>query len=537
MRYSSMFIASLAFLFWSSACCWGEEVGKWVRWEHTFTAANNTPDSADISVLLTSPSGKKIERRAFWDGGNTWKVRFQPNELGTWKFQTSARDNFPGLSDQTGSFQCVKNAGQTVFQQHGPVEVAPNGRYLQHADGTPFFWLADTAWNGALLSDKKDWDTYLSDRQNKHFTAIQLVATQWRTAYQNPEGQVAYEGGDSLKIHPEFFQRLDARIDAVNAHNLLAAPVMLWSLGDPSYTPGKLPTDQATKLAKYIEARYGGNNVLWILAGDENYKPQRVDHWKAIGQAVFGKRQHAPVTLHPQGMHWPFDPFADEDWLDVLIYQSGHGDHSNSLAWIHSGPPSKKWKQAPARPIINAEPPYEDHVAYQSKQPHTAYNIRRAAYWSLLNAPTAGVSYGAHGVWSWETKPNTPLNHGGSGIAKPWHEAMQLPGSTNMGYLAQLMTSIDWWTLQPNNTILKSPSGKQDPAQHVSVSSSAAGDLLVAYLPVGGEVVLDTSLIPAVKKFTWFDPRTGQRTSAKPNKPGVFQAPDNHDWVLVGEAN
>ena len=28
----------------------------------------------------------------------------------------------------------------------GPLKVSPNHRFLVRADGTPFFWLADTAW-------------------------------------------------------------------------------------------------------------------------------------------------------------------------------------------------------------------------------------------------------------------------------------------------------------------------------------------------------------------------------------------------------
>lgn len=537
MRFLLLIVVSLVCLEFTSSRLLGDDVGKWDRWEHSFTASDKTPESADVSVTLTSPSGKIFQRRTFWDGGRTWKVRFKPDEIGIWKFSTSSDADYSGLSNQSGNFRCVQNTGRTIFQQHGPIEVSANGRYLQHADGTPFFWLADTAWNGALLSDEKDWDSYLSDRQAKHFTAIQLVTTQWRTAYKNQEGQVAYEGREAIQIHPEFFKRLDARIDAVNQHNLLAAPVMLWALGDESYTPGKLPTDQAIKLAKYIEARYGGNDVLWFLGGDENYSGLRAEHWKAIGKAVFANRHHSPVTLHPQGMQWHFDSFTNEKWLDVLIYQSGHGDSDAALSWIHSGPPSKLWQNDPPRPIINSEPPYEGHIAYNSKKPHPAYNVRRAAYWSLLNAPTAGVSYGAHGVWSWETKPNTPQNHGGSGIANPWNEAINLPGSTDMGYLAQLFTSLDWWKLRPANDVVKSPNGKQRPAEHISAARSDNGDLFVAYLPVGGEVVLDTSKIARVKNFFWFDPRTGKRNAADAKRPGQFQAPDQQDWVLVGEAN
>ena len=30
--------------------------------------------------------------------------------------------------------------------EHGKLQVSANHRYLQHADGTPFFWLGETAW-------------------------------------------------------------------------------------------------------------------------------------------------------------------------------------------------------------------------------------------------------------------------------------------------------------------------------------------------------------------------------------------------------
>ena len=30
--------------------------------------------------------------------------------------------------------------------EHGRLQVSDNQRFLQHADGTPFFWLGETAW-------------------------------------------------------------------------------------------------------------------------------------------------------------------------------------------------------------------------------------------------------------------------------------------------------------------------------------------------------------------------------------------------------
>src|SRR5207244_2930856 len=82
----------------------------------------------------------------------------------------------------------------------------------------------------------------------------------------------------------------------------------------------------------------------------------------------------------------------------------------STLQWIINGPPSKDWKKEPHRPFINLEPPYENHIAYQSKKRHTAETVRRAIYWSLLVAPTAGVTYGGHGGGGWEDGTKPPSN-------------------------------------------------------------------------------------------------------------------------------
>src|SRR5260370_41875289 len=84
------------------------------------------------------------------------------------------------------------------FARHGPVRVAAQGHYLQHSDGTPFFYLADTAWNGALLSNEGDWADYLADRAAKGFTAIQFVTMPWAGVYTDADGQHAYTLADAL---------------------------------------------------------------------------------------------------------------------------------------------------------------------------------------------------------------------------------------------------------------------------------------------------------------------------------------------------
>ena len=56
---------------------------------------------------------------------------------------------------------------------HGALEVSADGHFLQHSDGTAFFWLGDTAWRLPVLSPN-DVEYYLANRVQKGFNVIQL---------------------------------------------------------------------------------------------------------------------------------------------------------------------------------------------------------------------------------------------------------------------------------------------------------------------------------------------------------------------------
>ena len=50
-------------------------------------------------------------------------------------------------------------------------------------------------------------------------------------------------------------------------------------------------------------------------------------------------------------------------------------------------------------------------LALEIGEPHTADDARPQLWWSLLNAPSAGVRYRAHRIWSWEREAAVALNH------------------------------------------------------------------------------------------------------------------------------
>jgi hypothetical protein len=480
-----------------------------------------------VEVEFTAPSGKKQTHLAYWDGGQTWKVRFSPDETGKWTYRTrSSREADTGLNNQAGQFTCVPYAGNNPLYRHGAIRVSDNGWYFVHADGTPFFWLGDTPWNGVMKSSAADWETYLKDRSAKGFNVINIMAIPYRASKGDAEGRTAFTGTEKIAINVAYFRGMDERMNATNDHGVIVAPLLVHDGGrKEGGSPGLyLPDDQIIVVARYLVARYGAHHVIWSLTGDGDHRGEKGERWRKIGRAVFRYSPDRLATIHPG--RWEAPEFRQEPWYKLVCYQSGHGSSERALRWLTEGPPTQDWKIEPHLPEVNYEPNYEGHMdmGVEPRKPFDAHAVRRAAYWSLLVAPTCGVAYGAHGVWSWEPAPGFPLDHAPSGIASPWYEALTLPGSTSMKRLKQLFSSLDWWRLLPDPELVAAQPGKEFPERFIAAARSQAGDLAVVYVPEGGKVSLNMSRMKLPVKAEWFDPATGWRKPAEevPNE-GVHQ--------------
>jgi hypothetical protein len=493
-----------------------------------------------LRATFTGPSGRPRRVHGFWDGGDTWRVRFAPDEVGAWTGITTCDDTADaGLHGRTLQLTVREPEGDTAFERHGPVRVSDDRRHFAHLDGTPFLWLADTGWNGPLLSDDAEWRLYLETRARQGFTTVQWTATHWLASVDGDrDGRKAYSGRQRITIDPVFFQRLDGKVEALRRAGLMGVPVLLWAAewtADPAVNatnPGTvLPEDQAILLARHMVARWDAYPVAWFLPGDGPYEGQRASRWQRIGRAVFGDVDHAPVTLHPNGMSWYAPDFDAEAWLDFIGYQSGHGDDDATVRWLTEGPPARGWQALAPRPIVNLEPPYEDHIGYQSQRRFTAADVRKRLGWSLLVTPTAGVTYGGHGVWGWDDGTTTPQNHPTTGVPRPWQEALRLQGAEQIAHLATLLGSLEWWRLVPApELVVDQPGGHR----HIAASRSDTGDLAVVYVPEDREVSLRLDLLQPGLRGTWVSTATGEAVPAAPCEatPSTLMTPAPGDWWL-----
>ena len=524
-------------------------VHRWGRYEVAVPLA--LPAGADplrdvrLTAGFSGPSGQRHAAPGFWDGADTWRVRFAPDEVGPWTY-TLALEGPAGAAGAPpgGAFGCVPYEGDNPYYRHGPVRrYGPDRRRLAHADGTPWLYLADTVWNGPIRSTPAEWDAYVAARKAQGFTAAQFVATQWHAAPDGGPDGPAWVGGERVSgLNPGFFRRLDARLDALTAAGIAGVPVLLWAIRggtNNESNPGNVLSEaDCALLAGYQVARWHAHPVLWILNGDGKYLGEEGARWRRIGRAVFGATDgatRAPAMVHPGGQTWVGDEFATEPWLDVVGYQSGHGDDERAWRWIVEGPPATAWRDLPDKVVMNLESPYEDHLAYQSRERHPAVHVRRANYWSLLVSPTAGVTYGGHGVWGWDDGSGPPVAHASTGTPRPWQEALHLPGAQQMAHLARIFTALPWWQLQPAPDVLQEQPGATDVRLTVAAARDPGGRLALLYLPAGGPVRLDTRPLAAGLTATWIDPRSGGETAAGPVSRGAvtLTAPDGEDWVLL----
>ena len=519
------------------------DAAVWGRFETQFTASrdydNALYDIARFAVHFTSPSGRVKTVHAFWDGGRSWRVRFMPDERGAWSYVTevAGKENAE-LNGLRGTFTAADQSGAASALSRNGALHHPRGAYhLAHADGTPFFWAACTAWNGALKSTDDEWEEYLTDRVRAGYSVVQFVTTQWRGAAEDEKGDVAFDGSGRIRIHPAFFQRLDRKIDRINAHGLVAAPVVLWALQrgvNRELSPGyHLPDPEAIVLARYIIARYGAHHVVWLLGGDGLYTNEYEQRWKNIGRAVFGKGEFQGVAgIHSQGRSWIGQEYAAETWLDVLGYQSSHNTDAATVNWITKGPVARDWARLPPRVLINMEPAYEA----SGTPPIAARDVRSASYWSLFSTPVAGISYGGNAIWPWSRAAGEPLfGHPPRRAATTWREALRLPGSVQIGHLAGFFRRVAWWTLRPAQELLLDQPGDRDYRRHISVMRSDDGALIAVYA-AGPDSIRLANPFGHRYDVQWFDPVAGRAQSgaaAGPVSIVELASPFAEDAVLI----
>jgi hypothetical protein len=428
--------------------------------ELTFSSSKTYADpfnEVDVDVVFIQ--GQQSWRvPTFWDGGSRWTVRFRPPFSGEFQYRLESTDTTnPDLNGHRGRVSIPPYAGNNPLFKHGAPRVSVNHRYLEHADGTPFYWLADTWWSG--LSTRLSWDGFqqlTQDRKRKGFTVVQIVAGLVPLEEQAPSDPgFCNEGGcvwnpAFTQINPQFFDYADRRIRYLLDEGITPAIFGAWHS-----LLAEMGMAKMQKHWRYIIARYGAYPVFWVVGGEIADPPDDLAQGvPAVWQKEFLTRDwtevaryikvtdpyHHPLTVHEQVP--PVDtPLRDASITDFDLIQSGHAGYP-SLAMSVAQLDLRYAQTDRVKPVIQGE------IGYENLFNRHFEDFQRAAFWlSMLNG-AAGHTYGADGVY--EAYTGDRQLHRVRYSFRTWQEGMNLPGSTQVGLGAKLLREYRWWLFQPH---------------------------------------------------------------------------------------
>src|SRR5437763_13350251 len=90
-----LFCFAMPLLLAATVAAQGASVPKWGRFQKSFESTvsyDNPAQEARLEATFVSPSGETSRIYGFWDGGNTWRIRFAPNQPGKWTYKTICSD-------------------------------------------------------------------------------------------------------------------------------------------------------------------------------------------------------------------------------------------------------------------------------------------------------------------------------------------------------------------------------------------------------------------------------------------------------------
>ena len=552
----------------------------WVANERTFTAAAkyaNPFDDATLDIVLTNTAdGTVLNIPGFWDGGNTWRVRFALTSLGLWTYKTvcsNASDT--GLNNQMGAVLATPYTGNLDIYKHGFVTATKDTRYFTYNDKTPFFYLGDTHW-GMPREELDSAGAHAGDTvTTSHFRYIvDTRVKQGFTVYQSEPIEATYNLSNGISGEDiAGFDYLDKQFEYIATAGLVHANACLMFPSEMTNAAFS-NKDYMEKLTRYWVARYSAYPVLWTLG-------QEVDN---DFYGVFNVATNPYVTMCEN--IYKYDAYKHP----ISAHQEGSGSTSASNS-VFKGVPGHTWFASQWSPSLTSQLDFkapkdywengEGKVAvnYEGRYDYlwTKHFGSRVQGWTSYLNGMYGYGYGCADIWLYNSTYDTDTTStDGIDTITPadkatwWSKSLEFETAYQMGYMREFLNSVAWWNLTPRfdsrdwfstdtfyNFTVKIRSVIYGQGSFFEKIASLFKDWnLSPYYSLASNgdymFVVDfynqstyTGVVKNMDKASrytcqWFNPRTGKYEGTekviKPNKFGNYRVggkPDTNDWVLL----
>ena len=300
----------------------------------------------ELSAEFTSEGARPISVGGFYDGGGTYRIRFQAPSAGAWTYVTTSTAR--SLDGLRGTVQVTPPGPRN----HGPVEVADRFHFA-HRDGTRFLPVGTTAyaWTHQRAALQERTLATLADSPFRKlrmcvFPKSYLFNSNEPVRY--PFARDSNGDWDFTRFDPEFFRQLEMRIDQlaeleIETDLILFHPYDRWGFSE-------MPEAADDRYVQYLVRRLGAHrSVWWSIANEYDLLLSKTTaDWERLARVV-RKNDHVG---HLTSIHNCLD-FYDHTrpWITHCSVQR--------IDAYRTSENTGEWREKYAKPVVIDECGYE----------------------------------------------------------------------------------------------------------------------------------------------------------------------------------
>jgi hypothetical protein len=329
MRALLFYVASLAILPAALAQTVCQSTPIFSTCEITFelsgadAAAHPAPyRDVELRVEFRSPRARTFAIPAFWDGGNMLRVRFTPNEVGSWAGHVTS--NVASWNDQKLAVTATESSAPGFVEAANVHHFAYTGPFAYNSLPTPHLWMGQVIPQLGALS-REQFAQLAATRAKQKFNHFRVTLLE-------PETAKAFKGPE--EFDPVVFREIDEKLAAANKRGIsidlsLAGPDDLFAKLFPEHT-------QRRRFVQYAVARYGGLNMTW--QGVDRF--ESYSHGRELMKEIAGYLNDLDAYHHPisSGAAVTSAPLFDDHWMKYITYTSAEPQVGAIEHQIYAGP-------------------------------------------------------------------------------------------------------------------------------------------------------------------------------------------------------
>lgn len=383
---------------------YAQEIEQWGRFEVILKSPASKNAFTDVTLTAAfSTADTTYTVAGFYDGENTFRIRFMPPKMGTWHYVTAS--NIARLSNQKGSFTCVKATAGNA----GMVRVSAT-HHFKYASGKPYYPFGTTAYAWTHMGRARQEAT-LNALKSSGFNKLRMCIfpKNYDLVKEEPElypfavkevkkdaAGKAVTVWDFDTFNPAFFQQLEKRIDALSQLGIEADLILFHPYDKGRWGFDAMPNEVNIRYLKYVLARVASyRNVWWSLANEWDYvKSKQVSDWDLFAQTIAQNDPYKHLcSIH--GATSTYYNYANPALTHVSIQDETPVQSPSSAAIL---------RNIYHKPIISDEVGYEGNL----KSRWGRYSPEEMTY--LIWNGVLGGTYVTHGECYLPKDPNDNLD-------------------------------------------------------------------------------------------------------------------------------